>query len=175
MVPWSPKVRSTCSDTVLQNGRRVHWFVCVSEPWHVSLAVTCTSMQLTTRIVSWEEVYVPELPVRLQLVSTSCRKNFTLHCALARRMRNSVVRRPILNVTQSYCCCCGVLYSSTGASDWGWLFLRDPTEHVSPSLHLRTQTYPVLEMLFSRFLIPSHGQSPEPQWFWVLHTLVRIL
>jgi hypothetical protein len=32
-------------------------------------------------------------------------------------------------------------------SDWGQIFLRDPTEYVSPSLHLKTETDPNYETL----------------------------
>jgi hypothetical protein len=35
------------------------------------------------------------------------------------------------------------------SSDWGKLFLTDPTEYVSLTPHLRTETYPVSETLCS--------------------------
>jgi hypothetical protein len=46
------------------------------------------------------------------------------------------------------------------------VFLKDRTEWMSPSPHLKTETDPVSERLCSTVLrIPDDGQSPEPQWF----------
>jgi hypothetical protein len=46
----------------------------------------------------------------------------------------------------------------------GSLLLRDQTEQLSPSSHLRTDTDPVSEALcFLVFRIPDDGQSPETQ------------
>jgi hypothetical protein len=45
----------------------------------------------------------------------------------------------------------------------GQLLLRDPTEHVSPSPHLRAETNPVFEALcFLVFRILDGGQSRNP-------------
>jgi hypothetical protein len=46
----------------------------------------------------------------------------------------------------------------------GSLFLRDPTEYMSSSLHPKTETDPVSETLcFLVFRNPCDGQTPEPQ------------
>jgi hypothetical protein len=61
-------------------------------------------------------------------------------------------------------------------SDSGQLFLRGPAECLSSFLHLKMETDPVSETLcFLAFRILDDGQNPEPQWFWVLYTITRIL
>jgi hypothetical protein len=48
----------------------------------------------------------------------------------------------------------------------------DPTELISPSLHMRRETDPVSEtMCFLVFRIPDDGRSPQTQYFWVLYTI----
>jgi hypothetical protein len=49
-------------------------------------------------------------------------------------------------------------------TDLSQLFLRNPTEYMSPSRHLRTETDPVSETpCFLVFRIPEDGQSLEAQ------------
>jgi hypothetical protein len=57
---------------------------------------------------------------------------------------------------------CWVSYKELTSFSEPEIFLMDPTEQVSPFLHLRTETYPVSETLcFVVFRIPDYGQSPE--------------
>jgi hypothetical protein len=48
----------------------------------------------------------------------------------------------------------------------------DPTEQVSPTPHLRTETDPVSKTLRSSvfFRILDNGQSPKTQWSWMLYS-----
>jgi hypothetical protein len=47
---------------------------------------------------------------------------------------------------------------------------------VTSSLHPRTETHPVSAMLcFLDFRTPNDGPSSEPQQFWVVYTITRIL
>jgi hypothetical protein len=51
-----------------------------------------------------------------------------------------------------------------GEGVWSWLFLRNPTDLVSPSPHLKMETDPVSDTsIFLVFKIPGDGQSPETQ------------
>jgi hypothetical protein len=55
------------------------------------------------------------------------------------------------------------------------LFLRDPTEYMSSSPHLRMERDPVSETCFLVFRIADDVQSRETEYFWVPYTIVTTI
>jgi hypothetical protein len=57
-----------------------------------------------------------------------------------------------------------------------WLFLRNPTQQVSPPTQPRTEKDQVSETLCSLvFRIPDDGWCPKTQQFWVVYIIVKPL
>jgi hypothetical protein len=61
------------------------------------------------------------------------------------------------------------------SSDWGCLFLRDPTEYVSPLLTWGRKQIQLPKRCFLVFRILDDWQSPETQYFWILNFVFYFL